>query len=326
MRLLLTGGAGYVGSACLRWLLAHGHDPIAYDNLCEGNPASVPDGRLVKGDLADLELLTRTLRDYKAEGVMHFAAIASVPESIKDPESYWRINVQGTKNVLDAMRDAGVWRVVFSSTAATYGFHGEMPLREDALKLPETPYGETKLAGEWLLGGYARAYGIGYAAMRYFNAAGADLDGSHGEHRRTEGHLIPLTLMAALGKREKLLIYGSDYETRDGTCLRDYVHTADLAQAHQLAIEKLEAGKGRAYNLGSGTGATVLEVLRACEAAADRPIPHEFAPRRPGDPGVLVASPDRAIKELGWSPRHSDLKTIVESAWKWHTSHPNGYE
>jgi UDP-glucose 4-epimerase len=328
MRLLLTGGAGYVGSACLRWLLAHGHDPIAFDNLSEGNRAAVPDAerRLVVGDMLDTELLARTLRDHKVEGVLHFAAVASVPDSIKDPDGYWRTNVLGTKSVLDAMRAAGVWRIVFSSTAATYGFHAEMPLREDAPKLPETPYGTTKLACEFLIADYARAYGMGYAAMRYFNASGADLDGKYGEDRRHEAHLIPLTLMAALGKREKLLIYGDDYETRDGTCLRDYVHTADLAQAHQLAIEKLEPGKGRAYNLGSGTGATVLEVLHACEAAAGRPIPHQFAPRRPGDPGVLVASPDRAIAELGWKPQYSDLKTIVDSAWKWHDGHPRGYE
>lgn len=326
MKLLLTGGAGYVGSACLRWLLKNGHDPIAYDNMSEGNRAAVPDGRLVVGDLLDTELLTKTLRNHKAEGVMHFAAVASVPDSIKDPDGYWRTNVLGTKSVLDAMRAASVWRIVFSSTAATYGFHAEMPLREESLQLPETPYGTTKLACEHVIADYARAYNMGYAAMRYFNAAGADIDGNNGEDRRHESHLIPLTLLVAVDKREKLLIYGSDYPTKDGTCLRDYIHTADLAQAHQLAIEKLEPGKGRAYNLGSGTGATVLEVLRACESAVGRPIKHEFAPPRPGDPAVLVASPDRAIKELGWSPRHSDLKTIVESAWKWHKEHPRGYE
>ncbi len=327
MKLLLTGGAGYVGSAALRWLLKNGHDAIAYDNLSEGNRAAVPDSeqRLVVGDLLDTELLTKTLRERKIEGVLHFAAVASVPDSIKDPDGYWRINVLGTKSVLDAMRAAGVWRIVFSSTAATYGFHEEMPLREDVHKRPETPYGTTKLACEYIIADYARAYHMGYAAMRYFNASGADLDGLYGEDRRHEAHLIPLTLMAALGKREKLLIYGDDYPTRDGTCLRDYIHTADLAQAHQLAIEKLEPGKGRAYNLGSGTGATVLEVLRACEAAAGKPIHHELVARRPGDPAVLVASPDRAIEELGWKPQYSDLKTIVESAWKWHVGHPHGY-
>jgi UDP-glucose 4-epimerase len=326
MKLLLTGGAGYVGSACLRWLLKNGHDPIAYDNLREGNRAAVPQGRLIEGDMLDTTRLTAALRDHKIEGVMHFAALASVPDSIKDPDGYWRTNVLGTKSVLDAMRAAQVWRIVFSSTAATYGFHVEMPLREDVPKLPETPYGTTKLACENLIADYARAYNLGYAAMRYFNAAGADIDGAHGEDRRHESHLIPLTLLVAVGKREKLLIYGDDYPTKDGTCLRDYIHTADLAQAHQLAIEKLEPGKGRAFNLGSGTGATVLEVLHACEAAVGKPIHHEIVARRPGDPAVLVASPDRAIKELGWSPRYSDIKTIVDSAWKWHVGHPRGYE
>lgn len=325
MKLLLTGGAGYVGSACLRWMLRQGHDPIAYDNLAEGNRGAVPEERLVVGDILDTERLAKVLRDYKIEGVLHFAAVASVPDSIKDPDGYWRINVLGTKSVLDAMRAAGVWRIVFSSTAATYGFHAEMPLREDAPKLPETPYGTTKLACEHLIADYARAYNLGYAAMRYFNASGADLDGEHGEDRRTESHLIPLTLAVALGHREHLLIFGGDYPTQDGTCVRDYVHTADLAQAHQLAVECLAPGVGRAYNLGSGTGVTVLEVLRACEQVVGRPIPHQIVDRRPGDPAVLVASPDRIIQELGWSPRTSQLHTIVESAWKWHVSHPRGY-
>lgn len=326
MKLLLTGGAGYVGSACLRWLLAHGHDPIAYDNLREGNRAAVPEGRLVVGDLADTPLLIETLRAHGVEGVLHFAAVASVPDSIRDPELYWRTNVEGTKSVLDAMRQTGVWRIVFSSTAAVYGFHTEMPLREDVSKQPETPYGTTKLAAEWLIQDYARAYGIGYAAMRYFNASGADLDGRHGEDRRCESHLIPLMLQTALGKRERLLIYGGDYPTRDGTCVRDYVHTADLAQAHQLAVERLKPGEGRAYNLGSGTGATVLEILKVSQEVTGRAIPHEIVDRRPGDPAVLVASPDRIVAEHGWTPRYSDPNTIIESAWKWHLGHPHGYE
>jgi UDP-glucose 4-epimerase len=327
MRILLTGGAGYVGSACLRWLLEHGHDPIAYDNLSEGNRAAVPgtSGRLIVGEIADTAALAEALRSRGVEAVMHFAALASVPESVADPESYYRVNVAGTKSVLDAMRAAGVCQIVFSSTCATYGFHAEMPLHEDSPQLPETPYGKTKLACEWMIRDYARAYSLGYAVLRYFNAAGADPGGDYGEDRRHEGHLIPLVLQAAVGRRPKVMIYGTDYPTRDGTCERDYIHTADLAQAHQLAVEALEPGKGRAYNVGTGTGATVLEVVRACEEAVGRPIPHEFAGRRPGDPAVLIGSADRLRRELGWSPRLPDIRDIVRTAWEWHRRHPDGF-
>jgi len=327
MKILLTGGAGYVGSACLRWLLHHGHDPIAYDNLVEGNVAAVPDAsnRLIVGDIAQSDCLAQVLREHRIEAVMHFAALASVPDSIADPESYYRANVLGTKSVLDAMRTAGVRKILFSSTAATYGFHSEMPLREDSPQLPETPYGTTKLAAEWLIKDYTRAYGLGYTLLRYFNASGADFDGEHGEDRRHESHLIPLIFQVALGRREKLLIFGGDYPTSDGTCVRDYVHTEDLAQAHQLAVESVEPGMGRTYNMGSGTGVTVLEVLRACEEAVGRPIPHEVVGRRPGDPGVLIATPDKIVRELGWSPRYTDIREIVLTAWKWHQRHPHGY-
>jgi UDP-glucose 4-epimerase len=327
MKILLTGGAGYVGSACLRWLLAHGHDPIAYDNLSEGNRAAVPAAadRLIEGDIADTGHLAELLRRHQVEAVMHFAALASVPESIKDPEAYYRVNVLGTKSVLDAMRAAGVRKILFSSTAATFGFHTAMPLTEDSPQTPETPYGTTKLAAEWLIQDYARAYDLGYTHLRYFNAAGADLDGSFGEDRRHESHLIPLILLVAVGRRPEVLIYGEDYPTGDGTCVRDYIHTADLAQAHQLAVETLEPGMGRAYNLGSGTGASVLEVLRACAEATGQPIPHRVVGRRPGDPAVLVASSEAIARELGWSPRHSDIRAIVRTAWEWHRRHPRGY-
>jgi UDP-glucose 4-epimerase len=325
MRIFLTGGAGYIGGACLRWLVRHGHDPIAYDNLCEGNAAAVPGDRLVVGDLADVDRMAGVMREHRTEAVMHFAALASVPDSIADPDGYYRVNVLGTKNVLDAMRRAGVARIVFSSTAATYGFRAEMPLREDSPQTPETPYGTTKLAAEWLIKDYARAYNMGYTLLRYFNASGADTDGEHGEDRRHEAHLIPLTFQVAVGRREKLLIYGDDWDTRDGTCVRDYVHTGDLAQAHQLAVEGLEPGMARVYNLGSGTGVTVLEVLRACEAVAGRPIRHQIVGRRPGDPATLIASPAKIIDELGWSPRYTDIGAIAETAWRWHSNHPQGY-
>jgi UDP-glucose 4-epimerase len=327
MKILLTGGAGYVGSACLRWLLGHGHDPIAYDNMLEGNTAAVPDAssRLIVGDIADTDHLAEVLRQHGVEAVMHFAALLSVPDSIADPESYYRVNVVGTKSVLDAMRAAGVRKILFSSTAATYGFHSEMPLHEESPQAPETPYGTTKLAAERLIKDYARAYGLGYTLLRYFNASGADPDGNFGEDRHHESHLIPLILQAAVGRRPQVMIYGKDYPTRDGTCVRDYVHTADLAQAHQLAVEALEPGMGRVYNLGSGTGATVLEVLLACEETVGRPIAHQIVDRRPGDPGVLIAAPEKIIKELGWSPHHTDIREIVRTAWEWHHRHPKGY-
>lgn len=325
MKILLTGGAGYIGGACLRWLLAHGHDPIAFDDLSEGNAQAVPGDRLVVGDINDGDLLTRTLRDREVEAVMHFAALASVPMSIADPEGYWRVNVVGTKSVLDSMRAAGVSKLVFSSTAATYSFDAEMPIRESTPQVPQTPYGTTKLAAEWMIKEYARAYGLSYTIFRYFNASGADPDGRHGEARHVEGHIIPLTLMVAAGRREKLKIFGGDWDTRDGTCVRDYVHTDDLAQAHQLAIEALEPGMARAYNLGSGTGTTILEVLRACEKAVGRPIPHEVVGRRAGDPATLIATPELVMEELGWSPRYADIEAIVETAWRWHGSHPDGY-
>jgi UDP-glucose 4-epimerase len=327
MKILLTGGAGYVGSACLRWLLAHGHDPIAYDNLLDGNTAAVPDApaRLIVGEIADTGRLADVLRERGVEAVMHFASLLSVPESITDPEAYYRVNVGGTKSVLDAMRAAGVHKILFSSTAATYGFHTEMPLRENSPQTPETPYGTTKLTAERLIRDYARAYGLGYTILRYFNASGADPGGDFGECRHNESHLVPLIFQAAVGRRPKVTIYGRDYPTPDGTCVRDYVHTADLAQAHQLAVESLEPDMGRVYNLGSGTGATVLEVLRACEEAAGRPIPHEFAARRPGDPAVLIASSEMIRKELGWSPRHSDIREIARTAWEWHHRYPAGF-
>ncbi len=325
MKILLTGGAGYIGSACLRWLLKHGHDPIAFDNMDEGNTSAVPEGRLVVGDICDKALLTSTLKDHGIEAVMHFAALASVPLSISDPESYWNANTVGTKSVLDAMRAADVSKIVFSSTAATYAFGVDMPIRETTPQIPQTPYGTTKLAAEWMIKEYARAYGLSYTIFRYFNASGADPDGQYGESRHVEGHIIPLTLLVAVGRRDKLKIFGGDWDTRDGTCVRDYVHTDDLAQAHQLAVEALGPGVATDYNLGSGSGTTILELLRACEAAVGRPIPHEIVERRPGDPGTLIATPEKIVKELGWKPRYPDIDSIVATAWKWHSSHPDGY-
>ena len=325
MKVLLTGGAGYIGSACLRWLLWQGVDAYAFDNLSEGNAAAVPDGRLIVGDILDRAALARALRGHKIDAVMHFAAVASVPDSIADPDTYYRVNVEGTKAVLDAMRDAGVGQIVFSSTAATYGLTGDMPLREDSPQAPAVPYGTTKLAAEWLIKDYSRAYGLGYALMRYFNASGADGDGRHGEARRHESHLIPLALAATLGQRPPLKVFGGDLPTRDGSCVRDFVHVEDIAQAHLLALQALRPGTGEAYNIGSGRGVTVREVLRACEVVTGRPVPHEVVGPRPGDPAVLIASPEKLVRQLGWKPRHAGIHAIVETAWRWHRGHPHGY-
>jgi len=325
VRILLTGGAGYVGSACFRWLVKQGHEPIAYDDLSQGNAPAVPGDCLVVGDIADRRKLASVFVDHGIEAVMHFAAVASVPESIQQPELYYRINVVGTKCVLDAMSEAGVKRIVFSSTAATYGFNTTMPIHEDAAQIPETPYGSTKLAAEWMIREYAHAYGMGYAVLRYFNAAGADLDGMHGEDRRHESHLIPLILLAAVGRHPAVKIFGENYYTPDGTCVRDYIHVSDLAQAHQLAVEAIQPGFGEAYNLGSGHGFSVLEVLDACEKQVGHAIPRQAAPRRAGDPPVLVASSRKITDQLGWSPRFSDIEQIVATAWQWHRSHPDGY-
>lgn len=326
MRILLTGGAGYVGSACLRWLLNHGHDPVAYDNLTEGNPAAVPEDRLIVGDILDTPRLTDALRQTGAEAVMHFAALALVPDSLAEPDRYWRNNLIGTRSVLEAMREAQVRRILFSSTCATYAFDSEMPITERTPQQPQTPYGTTKLAAEHVIHDYARAFDIGYTLLRYFNASGADSDGRFGEDHSHETHLIPLILYAATGRREQVTIHGTDWPTTDGTCVRDFVHTDDLAQAHQLAIEALQPGEHRVYNVGTGIGTTVLQVLRACENAVGQPIPHTFADRRPGDPATLVASSERIRRDLGWTPRYTDIDAIVATAWKWHQAHPNGYE
>ncbi len=328
MKILCTGGAGYVGGACLRWLLRNGHDPIAFDNLSVGHTAAVPDPdkRLVRGDIADRDALTAAMTEHNIEGVMHFAASASVPESIEDPDLYYRQNVIGTKNVLDAMLQCGIKRLVFSSTAATYAFTDKMPLTEESEQQPQVPYGTTKLAAEWMIRDYRKAYGIGFAIMRYFNACGADADGQFGEDRDHETHLIPLALQAAVGRRDHLKIYGHDYPTPDGTCVRDYIHNDDLAQAHQLALEVLKPGDERVYNLGSGTGVSVAEVLAACEKVVGQPINQQRVDRRPGDPAVLVATPKKISAELGWKPQYTQIEQIVETAWRWHHAYPNGYK
>ena len=325
MRVLLTGGAGFVGSACLRYLLARGHDGVAYDNLCQGHADAVPAERLVVGDIHDKALLVRTLRERNIEAVMHFAAATCVGESVTEPEYHYRNNVGGTLSVLEAMREAGVRRMLFSSTCATYGLTPKVPMTEESPQDPCSPYARTKLAVEWLIRDFAHAHGLGFTLLRYFNAAGASADGCHGEDHAPETHLIPLVLQVVMGRRKELVVYGTDYPTSDGTCIRDYVHVDDLAQAHLLAIEATTPTTADVYNIGTGSGSSVLEVIRACEAVVGRPIPYRVVERRPGDAPALYADPTKLVERLGWRPVHGDIQAIVAAAWKWHREHPEGY-
>jgi len=325
MRILVTGGAGYVGSACLRYLLAHGNEVVAVDNLCQGHAGSVPEGRLVRGDLHDTELLTATMRHWEVDAVMHFAAATSVPESVANPDYHYHNNIGGTLSLLRAMRAAGVRRMLFSSTCATYGMSPKIPMSEESPQEPFSPYARTKLAVEWMIRDFAFVHSFGFTLLRYFNAAGAAPDGSHGEDHLPEHHLIPLVLQVPLGQRDLIRIYGTDYGTPDGTCIRDYVHVEDLAQAHWLAIQATSPETAEVYNIGTGTGNSVLEVLRTCEAVVGRPIKMVLDERRPGDPPALVAAPEKLTRRLGWKMKYPDIKSIVETAWRWHESHPKGY-
>lgn len=325
MNVLVTGGAGYVGSACLRKLLAEGVNAVAYDNLSMGHAASVPDARLIVGDILDSGAVEAALRRVKADAVMHFAAATYVGESVKDPEHYYRNNIGGTLSLLTAMRRAGVRRMLFSSTCATYGMSPKVPMSEDAPQDPVSPYARTKLAVEWMIRDFAHAYGLGFTLLRYFNAAGAEPDGSHGEDHRPETHLIPLVLEVPLGRRAQIDVFGKDYPTPDGTCIRDYIHVRDLAQAHWLAIRATEPDSAEVYNLGTGTGNSVLEVIRACEDATGTKIPVKVGPRREGDPPALVADPARIRARLGWKLEFPDIGSIVRSAWAWHQANPSGY-
>jgi len=324
MNVFVTGGAGYIGSHVVRLLLEAGHRVRVYDNLAEGHAAAVPEETLVRGDLMDAQRLVEAL-DEGFDCVMHFAAHCYVGESMINPEKYYATNVVAGLRLLTAMRRAGVRRIVFSSSAATYGEPQQTPITEEHPQNPISAYGQTKLDFEHALGFYAGAYGLGYASLRYFNAAGAAPDGAIGEDHDPETHLVPIVLQVALGQRESVQIFGTDYPTRDGTCVRDYIHVNDLAQAHILAMERIEPGKGGWYNLGNGNGYTVREVLQVARQVTGRKIPAEVGPRRPGDPAELVASSDKITNELGWYPEYPDLETIIETAWRWHEAHPDGY-
>lgn len=325
MNVFVTGGAGYIGSHTVRLLLEAGHSVTVFDNLSEGHAAAVPPGLLVQGDLADLDGLTAALKAKRFDAVMHFAAHCSVGESVENPEKYYVNNIVNSVNLLRAMRAAEVPGIVFSSSAATYGNPIENPITETHPQNPINPYGRTKLQFEEILADYARAYPMGYVALRYFNAAGAAPDGKLGEDHAPETHLIPIVLQAALGRRPQVSVFGSDYDTPDGSCVRDYIHIYDLAQAHILALGALRPGRGRMYNLGNGEGYSVREVIEAARKVTGRPIHQVDAPRRSGDPATLVASSEKIAAELGWESEFPQLEGIIETAWRWHREHPNGY-
>jgi UDP-glucose 4-epimerase len=323
MNVLVTGGAGYIGSVMTERLVMAGHQTVVYDSLELGHRQAVdPNAIFVQGFIQDKEKLIQTFRQHQIEAVIHMAAYAMVGESVKNPQKYFSNNFIGGLNLLDAMLEAEVKKIVFSSTCATYGMPEKMPITEDTPQMPVNPYGESKLAFERALKWYDEAYGIRFACMRYFNAAGATA--RCGEDHAPESHIIPNVLRVALGQASHVNIFGEDYPTPDGTCIRDYVHLIDLAEAHILALKVIEE-KSRIYNLGYSNGYSVAEVVEMARQVTGRRIPTERAPRRPGDPPVLIANSDKATMELGWMPQHSELDQIIQSAWQWHLSHPNGY-
>ncbi len=325
-RILVTGGAGYVGSFIVRALTRKGHDPVVYDNLEEGHREAVTEAEFVFGDLADRKKIYQTLRHFGIKSVIHMAAYCLVGESEELPLKYFQNNIANGLNLLEAMVKVGVKTLVFSSSAAVYGEPQDLPIAEDAPTHPTNVYGETKLYFERILRRCERSYGLRYTTLRYFNAAGADSRGTIGEDHRRETHLIPIVLKTALGQKEAVEVYGTDYPTPDGTCIRDYVHVEDLADAHILALEALEGeSRSSTYNLGNGEGFSVLDAIRVARSVTGKEIPEILAERRSGDPAILVASPDRIKRDLGWNVHYSSLAKIIETAWTWHASHPQGY-
>lgn len=327
MNVLVTGGAGYIGSHAVRELLAAGHGAVVYDSLVKGHRGAVPDGvPFVQGDIRDAALLSETFGRYAVDAVMHFAAFSEVGESMTDPAKYYRNNVAATLSLLESLQAAGVRKIVFSSTAAVYGEPDSCPIREDAALSPTNVYGRTKLIIEGMLADFEAAYGFSSVVLRYFNAAGALPAGGVGEDHAPESHLIPLILKTALGQRASIAVYGTDYPTPDGTCVRDYIHVTDLATAHVLAVEHLAAGgQSRTYNLGSQKGFSVREVIRQAKKITGIDFPVTESTRRAGDPAVLVASSGKFQADFGWKMRCSDLDTILQTAWDWHRSRPDGY-
>lgn len=324
MRILVTGGAGYIGSIVVEQLLKSDHSVAVVENLQEGNRRAVlPQAKFYEGDFGDEILLDKIFQENKIDAVLHFAAETTIEFSMTDPGLYFHNNVVNGLVLLETMRKYGCHCFIFSSTAATFGEPQYVPIDEKHPQLPINAYGESKLMFEHILDWYNKAYGLKFNSFRYFNAAGASE--KLGEAHKHESHLIPIIIQVALGQKEKISIFGNDYPTKDGTCIRDYVHVIDLAQAHILALENLGSRPNAKYNLGNGGGFSNLEMLRMVEKVSGKKINWEFAPRRQGDPAVLIASSDLAKRELGWKPKYDDLETIVKSAWEWHRKHPNGY-
>ena len=316
---LVTGGAGYIGAHACKALSRAGYTPIAYDNLVYGHRSAVKWGPLEEGDISDRRRLETVMREYKPGAIMHFAAYAYVGESVEKPSKYYCNNVAGTLMLLETMRSCGIDKIIFSSTCATYGMPEQIPIPEDHPQNPINPYGRSKLMVEWMLKDFAAAYNIKYVSLRYFNAAGADPGAEIGEDHDPETHLIPLVLDAASGKRAQIEIFGTDYETPDGTCIRDYIHVTDLADAHLLALEYLiSGGNSDVLNLGNGNGFSVREVIAAALKITGCDIPYLESDRRPGDPPVLIGSSNRIKKKLGWRPLYDSLGAIIETAWRWH--------
>lgn len=321
--ILVTGGAGYVGSHACKALAARDYIPVVFDNLVYGHESAVKWGPLEVGDIADRARLEAVIAAHSPLAVMHFAAFTYVGESVADPGKYYRNNVAGTLTLLEVMRDSGIGKLVFSSTAAAYGTPDVVPIREEAAKAPINPYGRSKWTAEQMIADFSAAHGLRSAALRYFNAAGADPGGEIGECHDPESHLIPLAMQAVTGDGPPLTLYGDDYPTPDGTCIRDYIHVTDLADAHVRALDQLDRRDGaEAFNLGTGLGSSVRDVLAAVESVAGKPVPRLIGPRREGDPSELVSDPAKAMRELAWRPLHSDLETIIATAWAWHRRSP----
>jgi len=326
LSILVTGGAGYIGSHTVKMLSESGYEVVVFDSLEKGHRQAVENKELIIGNLLNEKSLEEVFNKYNISAVIHFAAHSLVGESMLDPQKYYINNVTGTLNLLKAMLQNKVDKLVFSSTAAVYGEPNISPITEETEKKPTNIYGKTKLIIENILEDYNKAYGLNYISLRYFNACGADESGKIGEDHNPETHLIPLVLKTALGQREKIAIFGDDYNTPDGSCIRDYIHVNDLAQAHILALNALEQGsKSGVYNLGNGNGFSVKEVIKAAEKVTGITINKEIAARRPGDPAVLVACSDKIKNELGWQPQYTDLEKIIETAWKWHKDFPKGF-